>query len=215
MSDNSITMKPLALLTLVFGFIAVIGLSYWFGQRSDGRDTLTTYNEKFQAYQDSVVKPTLAKADSLKRIVDSTKTLADSAQSSADAKTVEITKLRSTVAVLRKKNANLADSVKNDTSLPPECDQCRRAVASLTQEVDSLDQEVKRQESRDSTRVFTINQLNTSLLASNARGDSLQKVIINFPQPPKPNKFLGITLPRIPSQYVIIGAIGTGILIAR
>jgi uncharacterized membrane-anchored protein YhcB (DUF1043 family) len=212
---NRITMGPLGFFGLALGFMATIGGSYWMGQQNNDKDPLEQYNVEFDAYQDSVVKPILAQADSLKRVADSTKSIADSAQFVANRQTGEITKLRSTVAVLRQQNTALGDSVKNDTTLPPACDQCRRAVVSLTQEVDSLNKVVVQQEVRDTTRVVAITQLNTSLLASNTRGDSLQKVIINFPAPPKPNRFLGVTLPRIPSQYVIIGAIGTGILIAR
>lgn len=212
---NSITMGPMGFFGLAFGFVALIGGSYWIGQQKRDVDPLTEYNTQFDAYQDSVVKPILAQADSLRRVSDSTKAIADSAQYVANKQTGVITKLQSTIAVLRETNRTLSDSVKSDSTLPPVCDQCRRAVISLTHEVDSLNTLTTQQEIRDTTRVVTITQLNASLLTSNTRGDSLQKVIINFPAPPRPNRFLGVTLPRIPSQYVIIGAIGTGLLIAR
>jgi len=214
---NKISMSPIGFVGLAFVFVALIGGAYWIGVKTnpDATDPMVAYTERFEAYQDSVVKPMLIKADSLKRVSDSTKAVADQAQVAAAQQTVEISRLRNTVSVLRQQNVALADSVTSDKTLPPECEQCRRAVIELSEEVDSLTQVVVQQEARDTTRILAINQLNASLFVSNTRGDSLQRVIINFPAPRKPNKFLGVTLPEIPSQYVIIGVVGAGILIAR
>jgi len=212
---NNITMGPMGFFMLAVGFMSSIGGAYWMGQKNNDRDPLAEYNAKFDAYQDSVVKPALVSADSLQRVVDSTRMIADSALFVANTQTGVITSLRGTVSKLRKRNTDIVDSVQADTTLPPVCDQCRRAVVGLQQEIVQLNNTVAEQEVRDTARVVTINQLTVGLSASTARGDSLQKVIINFPAPPRPNQFLGVTLPRIPSQYVILGAIGTGILISR
>lgn len=212
---NRITMGPIAFFALALGFMGTIGVSYWMGQQNNKPDALTEYNTKFDAYQDTVVKPILAKADSLDKAAKLAQSIAEEATKKAEVQTKTIVKLQNTVAVLRTTNKQLSDSVLADTSTPPECDQCKRALVAVNHEVDSLNQLVAEQEKRDTTRLTTITNLNTALLFSNTRGDSLQKVIINFPAPPKPNRFLGVTLPRIPSQYVIMGAIGTGILIAR
>lgn len=207
-------MSPKAFFGLVVGVIVVIAISFWIGHLNTP-SAFDIYTKQFNMYQDSVVKPILIQSDSLKRIADKAKASADSTQAVAEKQTGEINKLRVTVSSLRKQNSALADSVITDTLVAPACEQCRRAVVGLTQEVDSLTIVVDKQEARDTTRVATITQLNIGLSASNMRGDSLQKVIINFPAPPKPNKFLGITLPRIPTQYVVVGGIITGFLIKK
>lgn len=215
---NKISMSPVGFVGLAIVFVALIAGAYWIGVKTkpDATDPMVVYAEQFETYQNNVVSPMLLIVDSLRQITVSTKLAADRAQVAATKQTVEITRLRSAVSVLRQQNVVLADSVNADSTLPVECDQCRRAVAELSDEVDTLNEIVVQQEVRDTTRIVAINQLNVGLFAASARGDSLQRVIINFPAPRKPNKFLGVTLPEIPAQYLIVGGVlGAGILIVR
>jgi hypothetical protein len=159
-----------------------------------GRDDgMTKYRTEFKAYQDTVVTPTLARSDSLKKAVEELVVVADSAKITAESLTTQINKVQKTNTSLRAQNARLSDSLEK-TPLPPECDQCKRLVASLEDEVDSLQTTVTTLEKRDTVRLVEIGALRTGLTFQTSRADSLHKVIINFPPPPKPKKLLGIEL---------------------
>jgi hypothetical protein len=181
--------------TLVYGILLIVALTFAaiiaFNLGSD--DGMTKYRTEFKAYQDTVVTPALVRSDSLKKAIEELVVVADSAKITAESLTTQINKVQKTNTSLRAQNARLSDSLEK-TSLPPQCDQCKRLVASLEDEVDSLQTTVTTLEKRDTVRLVEISAVRTGLTFQTSRADSLHKVIINFPEPPKPKKLLGIEL---------------------
>ena len=181
--------------TILYGVLLVVGLTlaaviaFNLG-RTDG---LTTYRKELKAYQDTVVTPILALSDSLQKQTELLVQSADSAKKQSDSLSTRIATIQKSNTSLRTQNQRLSDSLRV-TPLPPECDQCKQLVASLETEVDSLEVTVNNLEVRDSIRVSEIFSLRTGLLLQTTRGDSLQRVIINMPQPPRPKRVLGIEL---------------------
>jgi hypothetical protein len=201
--------------TLFYGVLIVIGLTlavviaFNLG-RDDG---LTTYRKEFKTYQNTVVVPTLALSDSLKKKVNSLLVIADSTKTVAESLTVKINGMQRNNTLLRVQNAKLSDSLKS-IPLPPECDAYKDLVVSLETEVDSLHATVNTLEKRDTLRLVEINNLRIGLSFQTTRSDSLQKVVINFPKPPKPRKLLGIELSNRTMFVagIVVGATAVGVV---
>jgi hypothetical protein len=201
--------------TLLYGVLIVIGLTlavviaFNLG-RDDG---LTTYRKEFKTYQNTVVVPTLALSDSLKKKVNSLLVIADSTKTVAESLTVKINGMQRNNNLLRVQNAKLSDSLKS-ILLPPECDAYKDLVVSLETEVDSLHATVNTLEKRDTLRLVEINNLRIGLSFQTTRSDSLQKVVINFPKPPKPRKLLGIELSNRTMFVagIVVGATAVGVV---
>ena len=179
------------------------------------KDVLQEYNKKFTAYQDSVVKPTLLKSNELKHLADSTKKVADSVHQENLIKEVKIGELSKEVVYLEKRNTKLADSLAPViTKLPIVCKPAVIMIDSLNQEKDSLVKLTQEQVTLNSAKDLENQALRAGELASMARADSLQHVIINWPKPPK-EKFLWIFPHVSPTTSFIIGAVAGGILSAK
>jgi hypothetical protein len=181
--------------TILYSVLLIVGLTLSAVIAFNlGKDNgLTVYRKEFKAYQDTVVTPALVRSDSLNKELKSLIVVADSAKNTAQSLTTQIDKVKKINVSLRTQNEKLSDKLKT-VPLPPECDVCKNLVTSLETEVDSLSSTVRVLEKRDSTRLVEIGTLRVGLSLQTSRADSLYKVVINFPEPPKPKKFLSVEL---------------------
>jgi hypothetical protein len=178
--------------------------------RTDG---LVVYRKELRAYQDSVVKPMLSLSDSLQRETQLLVLAADATKQEADVLTRQIAVIQKSNVSLRTQNKQLSDKL-NSSELPPECDECKQLVTSLETEVDSLQKTIVQFEDRDTLRVDEIFLLRSGLSMQSMRGDSLEKVIINFPRPPRPKRVIGIELSNktLFIAGTILGGVTVGII---
>lgn len=206
--DISLNTKTLFLGILFVALVTLAGVFFWsLGKKS----ALDKYRAEFSAYQDTTVKPILKLVDSLQKKSDSIQTIADDLKKKSESQTTELINLRNTNIVLRTTNSKLVDSL-NTLILPPECDFCKQVANQLTAENDSLTKEIGLLHQRDSVRVNENISLRQVILLEQQSNDSLRKVIINFPKPPRSPKIFGIELSNrtVFVAGIIIGGIAVG-----
>jgi hypothetical protein len=148
--------------------------------------------KKFQAQADSAVKF----ADSLKTQIIIEETEAHIAQEKANEYAEDVKELKRTTSVLKNKR----DSLIKETVMPQTVTDSIDHMTSIISLQDSIiDQQEKTIDTQD-TQIIQLNKAlqskdNVIQLLTISR-DSLQKVVINIPPPPKnPNKMFGIPLP--------------------
>jgi len=148
--------------------------------------------KKFQAQADSAVKF----ADSLKTQIIIEETEAHIAQEKANEYAEDVKELKRTTSVLKNKR----DSLIKETVMPQTVTDSIDHMTSIISLQDSI---IDQQEKTIDTQDTQITQLNKALQSKDnviqlltISRDSLQKVVINIPPPPKnPNKMFGIPLP--------------------
>lgn len=165
--------------------------------------------KKFQAQADSAVKF----ADSLKTQIIIEETEAHIAQEKANEYAEDVKELKRTTSVLKNKR----DSLIKETVMPQTVTDSIDHMTSIISLQDSIiDQQEKTIDTQD-TQIIQLNKAlqskdNVIQLLTISR-DSLQKVVINIPPPPKnPNKMFGIPLPS--RKVVAISGFVAGIVVS-
>ena len=186
------------MLTKNLKYMIAISISLWvIFVYMDGRskDKMQEYIDNykiFQAQADSAVKF----ADSLKTQIIIEETEAKLAQDKASEYAQDVLELRNTTSILQSRRAALL----KETEMPQTVTDSLSHMTSIISLQDSI---IEQQENTIDTQDAQIGQLNKALqnkdnaifLLTTSR-DSLQKVVINIPPPPKnPNRMLGIPLP--------------------
>lgn len=197
--------------TVVFGILLIVGLVLGglFIWDIGRKDALTEYRKELATYKSMVVTPVLKSVDSMSVIakiaVDSSTKLAELNATN----TRKLESLQSTSNTLRSRNTKLMDSLK---SLSPTDSNTHKlyvvVVDSLLEEIDTLNVRIVGLENRDSIRVQEIGQLKYALFLKTTSSDSLQKVIINWPKPPAPEKLFALNITK--KQAFIVGVV-TGV----
>ena len=165
--------------------------------------------KKFQAQADSAVKF----ADSLKTQIIIEETEAHIAQEKANEYAEDVKELKRTTSVLKNKR----DSLIKETVMPQTVTDSIDHMTSIISLQDSI---IDQQEKTIDTQDTQITQLNKALQSKDnviqlltISRDSLQKVVINIPPPPKnPNKMFGIPLPS--RKVVAISGFVAGIVVS-
>jgi len=162
------------------------------GRSKDKMQEYINNYKTFQAQADSAVKF----ADSLKTQIIIEETEAHLAQEKANEYAQDVQVLRKTTSVLKNKR----DSLLKETEMPQTVTDSLAHMSSVITLQDSI---IDQQEKTIDTQETQIVQLNKALNSKDnviqlltLSRDSLQKVVINIPPPPKnPNRMLGIPLP--------------------
>lgn len=202
---KQITLPLKTLLLGAAGIVVIMAVSC-FGVAIKQRDLIAEYNKTFTAYQDTVVKPALQRSDSLKRLEARSTARADSMSRIAQRQTITINRLQASVSNLRTQNDSLEVAI---GPLPPECADVQVLINGLKTEIDTLSVLRDSLVSRDTTRVKELRDVRLSLSYMTTDRDSLRKVIVNWPKPPKPKPFLKI-FPHISAETAFgIGILGT------
>jgi hypothetical protein len=179
-------------------YMIVISIALWVifvymdGRSKDKMQEYINNYKTFQAQADSAVKF----ADSLKTQIIIEETEAHLAQEKANEYAQDVQVLRKTTSVLKNKR----DSLLKETEMPQTVTDSLAHMSSVITLQDSI---IDQQEKTIDTQETQIVQLNKALNSKDnviqlltLSRDSLQKVVINIPPPPKnPNRMLGIPLP--------------------
>jgi hypothetical protein len=179
-------------------YMIVISIALWVifvymdGRSKDKMQEYINNYKTFQAQADSAVKF----ADSLKTQIIIEETEAHLAQEKANEYAQDVQVLRKTTSVLKNKR----DSLLKETEMPQTVTDSLAHMSSIITLQDSI---IDQQEKTIDTQETQIVQLNKALHSKDnviqlltLSRDSLQKVVINIPPPPKnPNRMLGIPLP--------------------
>lgn len=193
----------------------LIGVIFTLFLQLTKKDTqLSDYKKQFDTYQETVVKPALLLAEANKKSADSAISISDSAKKVAASKTQVINQLKKEVTKISNDNKILKDSLLNNVT--PEQEETCAPFISL---IKNQDVEIKKQDSiitkqderhvADSVAVFNAT---FGFNKERARGDSLQKVINEFPKPVVKNKFLGF-IPMPGPRMMFLGGLITGAVV--
>jgi hypothetical protein len=163
------------------------------------KDALTQYTQEFKAYQDTVVKPTLAQAERALVLSDSLKKLTNHANVVAAQQTDRINILKTNAQALGEQNQTLL----NQLGTLPDTGDINILVRGLADERDTLKLTIIKLEGRDSTRLFTIREITMDRDTTRAALLRARTTIIDIPKPPAAKKIFGF-LPQLTAKQAVI-----------
>ncbi len=193
---KNVVVSPLFPVILI-ALIAIAGMYIWSSAGKD--DAMRTYTDKIKAYETSVVKPTLKRVDSLKLVIDSAKKIVDHTTVVAANQTVQIQVLKNNTKTLDARNKELEAKL----GVLPDTAPTTELIHGLEKQVGTQDSTIKVLESRDSTRLKTIDGLKTEVGAYKTSNDSLVDVIKKWPMPVESKKLLGF-IPTLTTKQAVI-----------
>jgi hypothetical protein len=205
-NENKMTIPLNQVKLLAVAFAVGVVTSFSYGSCSGETKALRQYNKEFQTYQTTIVKPALAFGDSLKTENKKLELQRDSLSKITNNQRSKIDVLDGRLAEMGAKNRRFVDSVLA-LSLPPECEPLKLAITDLQKELMSKDEQIVNLKNLDSTNNQTILNLKSSLRNSERRADSLNTVIIFWPKPPKPRKFISFFPEISGNKAFVLGAI--------
>jgi hypothetical protein len=210
--NKSITTNLRTLLSGAVIIIAcVVGLIFLYDLNRP--DKLVQYQKEFKAYQDTVVVPVLRRNDSLVVIADAALDSANKVKVITDSLRRESNKTRQASNIINRKNQFLLDSLKKQL-LPPECDLCLRVVDGLKVEIDTLKSTIVILHTTDSLSTVAKNQAIFAAGVLAMQVDTLRKVIVNIPIPPKRESFFGLHLSKKVIFYTgVVGGAAAAVVI--
>lgn len=202
------------LFSLIILIVVVAGAYYLGRNNAIHAEQVSQYETQVKAYQDSVIVPTLRMSDSLRVEVNRALNEVKETKQIINAQTRQISTLQTSVNAMRSQNTRSVNEVLAST-LPPECNKCVNTVKALSVEVDSLHALSSVQNEQIVSQRNVIGVLERSVIWERTSSDSLRGVILDFPDPPKPNILFGVKFPKVPSQYLLLGGAVLGIVLAK
>lgn len=195
-------MKP------IYNFIIICALLLGgviiYNKYSGTKDSMEQYIEKYNTFKENANNANKM-ADSLKTIIAIEQNEANAAQSRANIYAKQAKTAREQLMELRTAEDSARSTITDSTEM------ARIIIPRLDAIIAKQDTVIKHQEGEIGQLRLTLHKKDTVIFLLTMSRDSLQRVVINMPPPPKnPNKMFGITLPSRTVSF-IAGALLAGV----